>query len=83
MVSGKESKMKTLERYIKAECANAELGGCLGATILNEGIFNDTGKCLVLEGCRCQYFEKYLLPMTSSTPHGEAAESEYRLKFKL
>jgi len=74
--------MRVLGKYIKNNCANWCVDTCIGATILNTGIFNDTGICWVMEGGVCPYFEKYLIPMANSTPKGEAAVSEYRLMVK-
>ena len=73
--------MKTLRKYIKAECSNYE-NGCLGATILNTGLFNKSGKCWILEGKPCPFFEKYLIPMQHSTPKGEDAVAEYMSEIK-
>ena len=75
--------MKTLHKYIKKECSNWEVDMCLGATILNTGLFNKTCKCWVMQGKRCPFFEKYLILMQKSTPKGEEAVSEYAIEIKI
>jgi len=68
---------KVLINYVKRECANWE-GFCLGATVLSTGVFNHTGKCHIMEGNACPYFEKNLIPMCKSSKNGEDALTEYR-----
>jgi hypothetical protein len=68
-------KNDTLTNFIKAECASFTGNGCIGFTIkrelykrgnieLKNKMFNDSGKCLVIEKKEaCKYFKKSVLPL--------------------
>jgi len=51
-----------LTTFIKTNCSNWDIDICLGATINSTGLFNTSGKCLIIEGKPCPYFEKSVLP---------------------
>jgi hypothetical protein len=51
-----------LTTYIKKVCANWDNNGCLGATIMSNGLFNTSGKCQIMNGKPCEYFEECVLP---------------------
>ncbi len=68
-------KNDTLTSFIKAECASFTGNGCIGFTIkreldkrgnieLKNKMFNNSGKCLVIEKKEaCKYFKKSVLPL--------------------
>jgi len=51
-----------LTTFLKKECSNWNGDNCIGATILNKGLFNTSGKCLIMQGKQCHFFEKHVLP---------------------
>jgi hypothetical protein len=59
---GRLSMGNVLTTFVKKECCNWDSDTCLGATLLSTGLFNTTGKCYILEGKSCPYFERCVLP---------------------
>jgi len=51
-----------LTTFLKKECSNWDVANCLGSTILNKGLFNTSGKCLIMLNKPCSFFEKSVLP---------------------
>ena len=51
-----------LTTFLKKECCNWDGKECLGASALSKGLFNTSGKCLILDKKPCTYFEKCVLP---------------------
>ncbi len=68
-------KNDTLTSFIKAQCASFTGNGCIGVTIkreldrkgrieLKNKMFNNSGKCLVIEEKKpCVFFRKSVLPL--------------------
>ena len=50
-----------LTTFIKKECVNWDGDHCSGATVLSTGLFNTTGKCYIMQGKPCPYFEQCVL----------------------
>ena len=51
-----------LTTFLKKECSNWDADRCLGSTILNKGLFNTSGKCLIMLNKPCPFFENSVLP---------------------
>jgi len=66
-----------LTTFLKKECSNWNIENCLGATVFNKGLFNTSGKCLIMEGKQCPFFEKCVLPSAKSDANYDKIVKHY------
>ena len=66
-----------LTTFLKKECSNWDTNTCLGATIKSTGLFNTSGKCVIIEGKPCPYFEKSVLPSAKNDPNYDKIVKHY------
>jgi hypothetical protein len=65
---------KGLHQFIQDSCCNWYSGHCIGVNIMQNADgkltqFNDTGKCFVMAGKRCKFFEQAVMPTGNQDIH--------------